>query len=100
MDIRGDLLLTTQRYGQTMTTLWNFPDIEMRKDFEDPQVSWAQFSNSSAGRIVLTHEKEAVLWDTESDRALLRLPFGDKGCCYKKNRSFFSPSDDQILSGN
>lgn len=71
----------------------------MKKDFEDPQVSWAQFSNASAGRIVLTHEREAVLWDTESDRALLRLPFGDKGCAYRKNRSFFSPTDDQILSG-
>lgn len=72
----------------------------MKKDFEDPaQVSWAQFSNASAARIVLTHERDAVLWDTEGDRPLLTLPFADKGCGYKNNRSFFSPTDDQILTG-
>ena len=100
MEIRDSLLLTTCRYSQNsaQTTLWNFPDIQVYRDFEEPAASWAQFCHASAARIVLTYEKEAVLWDTEGDKELLRLPFGDKGCEYRKNRSFFSPTDDQILS--
>ena len=55
-------MLTTQRYGSSLTTLWNFPDVTLSKDFEDPVVTWAQFSNNSAERIVLTADKETILY--------------------------------------
>ena len=99
MQIRGELMLTTQRYGSSLTTLWNFPDVTLSKDFEDPVVTWAQFSNNSAERIVLTADKETILWDTTTSKHMLKLPIGEKGCGYSKNRSYFGPYDDQILSG-
>ena len=75
--------------------MWNFPDIEAKHDFVDDK--WACFAHNS-NRIALTRDKEAILWDVESDKVLLELALGDRGCGYTNNRSLFSPSDDQMLS--
>ena len=69
----------------------------MKRDFDEPVVTWSCFANTSE-RISLTRERDSVLWDTASERALLTLDHSDKGCGYSQNRALFSPHDDQILS--
>ena len=74
------------------TTLWSFPDIEMKMDFDTVPVTWATFANSS-NRLALTHENESALWDTATEKYLLKLNTAEWGTGY-----FFSCMFHTILA--